>query len=223
MKLSLLAALTFLCAAGGASVAGCGRVAGNHVADADAGLIDKVIDAPSPVDPMLDAVCDGVPGLTARVVLDAVNRLPRALAATFRRLAPDDPHASDHPSALTLRFRYENGAVRCNPAVHDPPGTPNPSATPASVELVVTVDFITADGLFAESFPAAVTSTGSTFTFNGDVAVADINGSYAAMAVGDVAGSATNVGFGGMIFPDALQYCAGSVVHGSTFGEFDSK
>jgi hypothetical protein len=177
--------------------------------------------SPPAPDPRLDAECDGVRGLTARAVLDAVNRYPQQMTATFSRFTyPPGPPAMDHPTPLTLTFRYDNGDARCTPAIPDPPGTPNAGVTPASVELDATVTFATADGLFAETFTAAFSLPGD-LVFHGKMPVAQLRGTYAATAAADAAGNATEVVFFGEMQPGTVQYSQGGVVHGRPFAHFE--
>jgi hypothetical protein len=171
----------------------------------------------------LDATCDGVAGLTGRSVLDAIGPFP---TATFRRFVyPPGPPKVGDPSPLTLRVSYEGGDVHCTPATPDPPGTLNPSVTPASVSLNMRVEFSTADGLFNESFVAPVTkrSPGSaTVQFDVSIEVAAIRGSYKAIAESD-AHQGKAVKFFALLTGN-LAGSSGGVVHdGQVFGTFDFK
>lgn len=175
----------------------------------------------------LAEVCDGVPGLTGQAVLDVLEKNARTLSATFGRwVYPPGPPKKDHETKLEVGLRFENGAVRCTPATPDPPGTPNPSVTPAAVEIVVKVTFRTADGLFDEVFDApfklvdAGSSSGVSFKTN--VPVDAFKGTYRAIAEADKAGATKPVLFFGTIHWDSIPHASyGGVVHGGeAFGHF---
>lgn len=108
----------------------------------------------------LDAPCyDALTGrqLTAA---DLLTTIQSEYDALLRPLQEDDSVEAE-PVALTIRTAYEDGALICHPAFRPPPGSAAPEI-PAFVEVELTLEFVTEDGQFQETFPASF--RGNTFT-----------------------------------------------------------
>lgn len=136
-----------------------------------------------------DEVCDGVPGLTGASLVAAMKA---EYTATFTP-------RSGAATALSIKLKYEGGAMVCHRAFISNGGAPN---MPAWVELTAAMTFQTADGLFAEERPAQVARHSSdVLELSSEAPVADLKGTFtpAAMPGFDV----IRVGFGGSLKADA--------------------
>lgn len=135
-----------------------------------------------------DEVCDGVAGLTGAALLAAMKA---EYTATF---TPRTGSAS----ALSIKLKYEGGAIVCHRAFKSNGGAPD---MPAWIELTAAMDFSTADGLFAEKRAAQVARRfGDALELSATAPAAEIKGTFtpAAMPGFDV----ISVGFGGNLLAD---------------------
>mgnify|MGYP003593895466 CR=1 FL=1 len=135
-----------------------------------------------------DEVCDGVPGLTGAALIAAMKA---EYTATFT------PRTGS-PSALSIKLKYEGGALVCHRAFKSNGGAPD---MPAWIELTAAMDFSTADGLFAEKRAAQVARRfGDALDLSATAPAAEIKGTFtpAAMPGFDV----ISVGFGGSLLSD---------------------
>ncbi|HQY61825.1 MAG: hypothetical protein IPQ09_03155 [Myxococcales bacterium] len=144
---------------------------------------------PPPTYPLAtpDEVCDGVPGLTGAALIAAIKP---EYAATFT------PRTGSS-SALSIKLKYEGGAIVCHRAFKSMGGAPD---MPAWIALTAAMDFSTADGLFAEKRAAQVSRRfGDALELSVEVPVADVKGTFtpAAMPGFDV----IRVGIGGSLMP----------------------
>jgi hypothetical protein len=198
---------------GGQSGAGGAIAAGDGGADRQSPLPDGGT--------KLNDICDGVPGLTGQEVVDAVKYFKPQTGRFSRYKYPPGPPVLELPTTVTLSAHYEGGEVRCTPSRPDPPGTPNPGIRPAILEVIVQLEFVTADGLFNESVAVPFERTGgSRLHFGGTVPVSSIKGTYRAIAEGDAAGSGEPVLFYGLYDPLGPPGSYGGVAHGQAFGYF---
>jgi hypothetical protein len=146
------------------------------------------LDAKSTVDAAatLDAAvpltksCNGVPGLNGQAVLDA---LQPEYTATYT------PIGTGAPTALTIRTHDPSDQASCHPSACD-------ECPPGWVAVDVAVDFVTADGLFNETFttPVKLSPGDTTLSWDPIVPTTSIKGTYKATLVGH---PTVNLSFGG--------------------------
>ena len=147
-------AMLLVCACGG-STAETGSPPSASNATTDAGNAGNELDAGSSsttgdnnegsnvtVLTSLDDHCPWSPDATGRSIVD---HLKSPYTATYSPV-------SGSPSALTITVSYADGGVRCHaPIVNTTGGAPD---EPAFLEVIVTLGLKTADGTFADTFPA---------------------------------------------------------------------
>lgn len=156
---------------------------------------DAAPDAPAPRQayPLAtpDELCDGVAGLNGSAVLSAMKAEYTALFTP----------RTGTPSPLTIKLKYEGGAILCHPAFVPGPGMGAPSM-PAWIEITVALDFGTADGVFAEKRKAQVARRfGDTLELSTTVPMGEVQGSFKAL---DMPGfDVLSVGIGGTLKTDA--------------------
>jgi hypothetical protein len=117
--------------------------------------------------PSLNDACDGISGLTGQAVLDAMKS---QYSATYTA-----PGKGGARTALTIHTQYTDGQVSCVPAY-----TADKAYSPGWVQVVVQIDFATADGVFNESFstPLEMMKPTGSLTWNGVVPSTAIKGTY---------------------------------------------
>jgi len=173
----LASAAALSCGGTTASSQGQGKDSGPDGPAADAAQKDGRVpeDASSPTDgemalPSLDAGCLGMADLTGQAVLDALRP---EYTATYT------PVGGGTPTALTIRTQYDHGAASCHPSACD-------ECPPGWVQVEVQIDFVTADGLFNETFttPVELSPGGDTLSWDPVVPATDIKGTYKPTLVG---------------------------------------
>jgi len=128
----------------------------------------------------LTTSCNGVPGLTGQALLDG---LQPEYAATYT------PVGTGAPTALTIRTHDPSGQASCHPSPCD-------ECPPGWVAVDVAIDFVTADGLFDETFttPVKLSPGDTTLSWDPIVPTTSIKGTYKPTLVGH---PTVNLSFGG--------------------------
>lgn len=185
----------------GPTVVGSGGLPGQDAGPASTAILpeggpDGGQDSPSspPASFGLNQTCDGVAGLTGQALLDTLK--PQYLATLT--------HSSGKSTQLTITPTYAGGQVTCHPAFHSNGGAPD---LPAYFDVVVQLDFVTADGVFRERFPTAVNN--SIMNFGGSL------GFYAVVPTADLKGTFKPDLPGGTLSVDLIGYFKGATTNGS--------
>lgn len=201
-----------------ATAVGCGGATTDARDEAESGGASGT--HPLPAHGSLTEECDGAKGLTGQSLLD---KLDVPTSAVFRRFPPDKPYGYTDPatsSHATIRIRYDGGDVRCTPAGDTSGARMNPTIVLARVGVIVSVDFSTDDGLFDEHVSAELSSSNaesSSVQLDATLAVAELHGSYRAIAEADGLGASVPMKLTGTFTKADLAGSEGAVDHGERF------
>jgi len=151
--------------------------------------------------------CDGIGGLTGQAVLDAIQS---QYSGTYT-----PPGKGAAPTALTIDTQYTDGRVSCVPA-----DMADKASSPGWVQVEVQIDFVTADGLFNESFSTQVEmgNPGGSLTWYALVPSTAIKGTYKPTLTGSMVYLSFGGTFTGAATSGYVEQQEGSIGGGKTAG-----